>query len=85
MCTRLCCFFQSSWTKQGMEVDSHQVMSPGDQKDECLDSTCAQFIRSNAEISCNGKVLTNVAGEGAEKKQPGILSVLVFGFVLSFL
>ncbi|XP_022856395.1 two-component response regulator-like APRR7 isoform X1 [Olea europaea var. sylvestris] len=65
---------QSSWTKQGMEVDSHQVMSPGDQKDECLDSTCAQFIRSNAEISCNGKVLTNVAGEGAEKKQPDIIA-----------
>ncbi|CAI9779005.1 unnamed protein product [Fraxinus pennsylvanica] len=60
---------QSSWTKQAVEVDSPQVMSPGDQTDECLDSTCAQFIRSNAEISGNKKVLTSVAGEGDEKKQ----------------
>lgn len=65
---------QSSWTKQAVEVDSPQVMSPGDKKDECLDSTCAQFIRSNAEISGNKKVLTSVAGEVDEKKQPDTIA-----------
>ncbi|KAL2485306.1 Two-component response regulator-like APRR7 [Abeliophyllum distichum] len=65
---------QSSWTKQTVEVYSSQAMSPRDQKAECLDSTCAQFIRSNAEISGTKRVLTSVAGEGDEEKQPDIVA-----------
>ncbi|KAL2509367.1 Two-component response regulator-like APRR7 [Forsythia ovata] len=65
---------QSSWTKQAVEVYSSQAMSPRDQKAECLDSTCAQFIRSNAEISGTKRVLTSVTGEGDEEKQPDIVA-----------
>ncbi|XP_073043545.1 two-component response regulator-like APRR7 isoform X2 [Primulina eburnea] len=42
---------QSSWTKQAVEVESSQAMSPMDQATECQDSTRAQVIRSNAETS----------------------------------
>ncbi|XP_073290262.1 two-component response regulator-like APRR7 isoform X2 [Primulina huaijiensis] len=42
---------QSSWTKQAVEVESSQVMSPMDQAAECQDGTCAQVICSNAETS----------------------------------
>lgn len=46
-------FLQSSWTKQAVEVDSPRPVSPWDQIAECPDSTCAQVIHSNAEISGN--------------------------------
>ncbi|XWS66956.1 hypothetical protein CRYUN_Cryun05aG0244700 [Craigia yunnanensis] len=42
---------QSSWTKQVVEVDSPCPVSPCDQVAECPDSTCAQVIHSNAEVS----------------------------------
>ncbi|XP_022767432.1 two-component response regulator-like APRR7 isoform X2 [Durio zibethinus] len=44
---------QSSWTKQAVEVDSPCPVSPWDQFVECPDSTCAQVIHSNAEVSGN--------------------------------
>ncbi|KAI3474028.1 hypothetical protein Pfo_028816 [Paulownia fortunei] len=55
---------QSSWTKQAVEVDSSQALSPMDQVAECPDSTCAQVIRSNAELSDYKKVQISVAREG---------------------
>ncbi|XP_022745742.1 two-component response regulator-like APRR7 isoform X2 [Durio zibethinus] len=44
---------QSSWTKQAVEVDSPCPVSPWDRVAECPDSTCAQVIHSNAELSGN--------------------------------
>ncbi|KAJ7977027.1 Two-component response regulator-like protein [Quillaja saponaria] len=42
---------QSSWTKKAGEVDSPQPMSRWYQLPEYPDSTCAQVVHSNAEIS----------------------------------
>ncbi|KAI3473244.1 hypothetical protein Pfo_030536 [Paulownia fortunei] len=61
---------QSSWTKQAVEVDSSQALSPMEQVAECPDSTCAQVIRSNAELSDYKKVQISVAREGHGQKQP---------------
>ncbi|PPD81111.1 hypothetical protein GOBAR_DD21947 [Gossypium barbadense] len=44
---------QSSWTKQAAEIKSPSPVSPQDRVAECLDSTCAQVIHSNAEASGN--------------------------------
>ncbi|PIN13302.1 hypothetical protein CDL12_14073 [Handroanthus impetiginosus] len=60
---------QSSWTKQAVEVESSQPLSPMDQEAECPDSTCAQVIRPNAEHSGNKKVPNSVAMGGHGKKQ----------------
>ncbi|KAL6507954.1 receiver domain [Orobanche gracilis] len=40
---------QSSWTKQAVEVDSSQSLSPMDQVDECRDSTFAPVTCLNAQ------------------------------------
>ncbi|KAL0409862.1 UNVERIFIED_CONTAM: Two-component response regulator-like APRR7 [Sesamum latifolium] len=61
---------QSSWTKQAVEVDSSQALSPMDQVAECQDSTCAQVIRSNAEHSDNKKEQLIAAKEGHAQKRP---------------
>ncbi|KAL0309779.1 UNVERIFIED_CONTAM: Two-component response regulator-like APRR7 [Sesamum radiatum] len=61
---------QSSWTKQAVEVDSSQALSPMDQVAECQDSTCAQVIRSNAEHSDNKKEQLIAAKEGHVQKRP---------------
>ncbi|KAK4419150.1 Two-component response regulator-like APRR7 [Sesamum alatum] len=61
---------QSSWTKQAVEVDSSQALSPMDQVAECQDSTCAQVIRSNAEHSDDKQVQLIAAKEGHAQKQP---------------
>ncbi|XP_057779006.1 two-component response regulator-like PRR37 isoform X2 [Salvia miltiorrhiza] len=60
---------QSSWTKQAVEVDSSEALSPMDQVAECPDSTCAQVIRSNAEHSPNKKVQISAAWDGHGQKQ----------------
>ncbi|KAE8689756.1 Two-component response regulator-like APRR7 [Hibiscus syriacus] len=44
---------QNSWTKQAVEVDSPHLVSPSDKVAECPDSTCAQVVHSNAEVSGN--------------------------------
>ncbi|KAL7095737.1 hypothetical protein ACP275_10G042600 [Erythranthe tilingii] len=61
---------QSSWTKQALEVDSSQALSPVDQVAERADSTCAQVIRSNAEQSDYRKVQVSVVGEVHGQKHP---------------
>ncbi|KAL3628562.1 receiver domain [Castilleja foliolosa] len=55
---------QSLWTKQAVEVDGPQALSPMDQVAENPDSTCAQVIRSIAEHSDYNKVQLSVAREG---------------------
>ncbi|KAK3000725.1 hypothetical protein RJ639_021646 [Escallonia herrerae] len=47
---------QSSWTKQAVENDSSQPMSPLHQNAECPDSTCAQVISLDAEVSGDRRV-----------------------------
>ncbi|KAH9671928.1 Two-component response regulator-like APRR7 [Citrus sinensis] len=54
---------QSSWTKKAEEVDSPRHMSPSDQLAECPDSTCAQVIHSNAEITGSRRVPVTAAKE----------------------
>ncbi|KAH9735554.1 Two-component response regulator-like APRR7 [Citrus sinensis] len=54
---------QSSWTKKAVEVDSPRHMSPSDQLAECPDSTCAQVIHSNAEITGSRRVPVTAAKE----------------------
>ncbi|KAJ4825972.1 hypothetical protein Tsubulata_007738 [Turnera subulata] len=58
---------QSSWTKQAVEADSPRVVSPLDQVAECPDSTCAQVIHSNAEVSNDKLVHTITAKERQEQ------------------
>lgn len=60
---------QSSWTKQAVEVDSLRPMSPCDQVAECPDSTCAQVIHSNVEISGNHVVPVTAARECQEDEE----------------
>ncbi|KAJ9181638.1 hypothetical protein P3X46_009747 [Hevea brasiliensis] len=80
---------QSSWTKRAVDVDSPQPVSPWDQIAECPDSTCAQVIYSNAEISGNKQApvttirereeqeehLENAIGKDSEKVVPGNLDL----------
>uniref|UniRef100_A0A2P2LFQ3 Two-component response regulator-like APRR7 n=1 Tax=Rhizophora mucronata TaxID=61149 RepID=A0A2P2LFQ3_RHIMU len=47
---------QSSWTKQALKVDSPHPVSSWNCIAECLDSTCAQVIHSNAELSGSKQV-----------------------------
>ncbi|KAK2977616.1 hypothetical protein RJ640_007252 [Escallonia rubra] len=47
---------QSSWTKQSVENDSSQPMSLLHQNAECPDSTCAQVISLDAEVSGDRRV-----------------------------
>ncbi|CAA0836459.1 Two-component response regulator-like APRR7 [Striga hermonthica] len=61
---------QSSWTKQAVEVDSSQALSPVDHVAECPDSTCAQVIRSNAEHSDYNRVQLSAAREGHMRQLP---------------
>ncbi|KAK3016658.1 hypothetical protein RJ639_006753 [Escallonia herrerae] len=49
---------QSSWTKQAVENDSSQPMSPLHQNAECPDSTCAQVISLDAKVSGDRRVPT---------------------------
>ncbi|KAJ8754048.1 hypothetical protein K2173_001946 [Erythroxylum novogranatense] len=42
---------QSSWTKQAIDIDSPLPTSPSNNVAECPDSTCAQVIHSNGELS----------------------------------
>ncbi|KAJ9184211.1 hypothetical protein P3X46_003959 [Hevea brasiliensis] len=78
---------QSSWTKQAVEIDSPQSVSPWDQVAECPDSTCAQVVHSNAEISGDNQApvitikkcedqeeqLENTTGKDPEKVVPANL------------
>lgn len=64
---------QSSWTKQAVEVESSQAMSPMDQAAECHDSTCAQVIRSKAETSGTKRMHICVSGGGHEQTPPDIV------------
>ncbi|KZV51770.1 hypothetical protein F511_11458 [Dorcoceras hygrometricum] len=61
---------QSSWTKQAVEVESSQAMSPMNQAVECQDSTCAQVIRSNAETSGTKRMHICVSEGGLVQKPP---------------
>ncbi|XVE96773.1 hypothetical protein REPUB_Repub02eG0251700 [Reevesia pubescens] len=58
---------QSSWTKQAVEVDSPRPVSPLDRVAECPDSTCAQVIHSNAEVSGN-KWVPLTAARGCQEQ-----------------
>ncbi|OWM82367.1 hypothetical protein CDL15_Pgr001941 [Punica granatum] len=63
---------QSSWTKQAAEIDSPQPPSSWNHVVECADSTCAQVIHSNAEISQNKQVPAITVGKCKElDEQPG--------------
>ncbi|KAK8512230.1 hypothetical protein V6N12_031956 [Hibiscus sabdariffa] len=44
---------QNSWTKKAVEVDNPRLVSLSDKGAECPDSTCAQVVHSNAEVSGN--------------------------------
>ncbi|XP_060201652.1 two-component response regulator-like APRR3 isoform X2 [Lycium barbarum] len=58
---------QSSWTKQAVEVDSSQLMSPCNQAPECGDNIRAQVIRSNAETSARRKAHINPSRDCQEE------------------
>ncbi|XP_048236098.1 two-component response regulator-like APRR7 isoform X2 [Ricinus communis] len=60
---------QSSWTKQAVEVDSPRPVSPMDQVAECPDSTCAQVIHSNAEVSGTKQTPIITAKECEEQEE----------------
>ncbi|KAK6231533.1 hypothetical protein SCA6_001606 [Theobroma cacao] len=60
---------QSSWTKQAVEVDSPRPVSPWDRVAECRDSTCAQVIHSNADLSGNKWVPVTAAKECKEQDE----------------
>ncbi|XP_054813435.1 two-component response regulator-like APRR7 isoform X2 [Prosopis cineraria] len=47
---------QTSWTKQAVEVDSSKQVPQWDQIVDYPDSTCAQFVRSNAQ-TCDDKIV----------------------------
>ncbi|KAL3839606.1 hypothetical protein ACJIZ3_024197 [Penstemon smallii] len=59
---------QSSWTKQAVEVNNFQAMSPIDHVAESPDSTCAQVIRSNADYPGHKRVHISVARGDHEQK-----------------
>ncbi|XP_044497710.1 two-component response regulator-like APRR7 isoform X2 [Mangifera indica] len=59
---------QSSWTKQ-VEFDSPRPISPCNQVAECPDSTCAQVIHSNAEVSDNRRIPMTEAKECHEHEE----------------
>ncbi|CAL0299573.1 unnamed protein product [Lupinus luteus] len=59
---------QSSWTKQAVEVDSPEPTFQWDQIAECPDSTCAQVVHSNAEIS-GDKAVPLAIKESTEQKE----------------
>uniref|UniRef100_A0A2P2LFQ6 Two-component response regulator-like APRR7 n=2 Tax=Rhizophora mucronata TaxID=61149 RepID=A0A2P2LFQ6_RHIMU len=59
---------QGSWTKQAFEVDSPQPVSPLDHISECPDSTCAQVIHSNSELSGSKQVPLTVRKEYHEQQ-----------------
>ncbi|KAK8483719.1 hypothetical protein V6N11_061673 [Hibiscus sabdariffa] len=60
---------QSSWTKQAAEVDSPRPVSHRDRVAERPDSTCAQVIHSNAEVSGNIRVPVTAARECQERDE----------------
>lgn len=60
---------QSSWTKKAVEVDSPGHISPCDRLAECPDSTCAQVIHSNAEITGNRRVPVTADKECQEHEE----------------
>ncbi|GMJ03040.1 pseudo-response regulator 7 [Hibiscus trionum] len=60
---------QSSWTKQAAEVDSPRPVSHRDRVAEHPDSTCAQVIHSNAEVSGNIRVPVTAARECQERDE----------------
>lgn len=70
---------QSSWTKQAVEVDSPQLVSPWDQVADCPDSTCAQVIHSTAEISSNKQV--PVTNTKKCRQQEEYIGMCLCGFV----
>ncbi|WCJ34599.1 Two-component response regulator-like APRR7 [Euphorbia peplus] len=61
---------QSSWTKQAIAVNSSRPTSPHDEFAECPDSTCAQVIHSNGEVSGNKKapLISRKVCEGPEEQ-----------------
>ncbi|KAB2013714.1 hypothetical protein ERO13_D09G156300v2 [Gossypium hirsutum] len=67
---------QNSWTKQAVEVDSPRLVSPSDQVAECPDSTCAQVVHSNAELSGN-KWVPVAAAKGCQEQDEQLDNVAV--------
>lgn len=66
------CILQNSWTKQAVEADSSQAVSPMNQLLECPDSTCAQVIRSNADTAANKNAQINAKRKCQEEEDhPG--------------
>ncbi|KAM3340308.1 two-component response regulator-like APRR7 isoform X1 [Capsicum galapagoense] len=59
---------QNSWTKQAVEADSSQAVSPMNQLLECPDSTCAQVIRSNADTTANKNAQINAKRKCQEEE-----------------
>lgn len=65
-----------------MEVDSPRHMSPSDQLAECPDSTCAQVIHSNAEITGSRRVPVTAAKECQDHEERcGMRYLDLHGFV----
>ncbi|CAN4118171.1 unnamed protein product [Withania somnifera] len=58
----------NSWTKQAVEADSSQAVSPLNQLPECPDSTCAQVICSNAETAANKNAQVNAKRKCQEEE-----------------
>ncbi|PPS02391.1 hypothetical protein GOBAR_AA18280 [Gossypium barbadense] len=67
---------QNSWTKQAIEVDSPRLVSPPDQVAECPDSTCAQVVHSNAELS-GKKWVPVAAAKGCQEQDEQLDNVAV--------
>ncbi|KAJ8533861.1 hypothetical protein K7X08_007185 [Anisodus acutangulus] len=59
---------QNSWTKQAVEADSSQAVSPLNQAHECPDSTCAQVTHSNAETAANRNTQINAKRQCQEEE-----------------
>ncbi|CAN1135426.1 Two-component response regulator-like APRR7 [Linum perenne] len=60
---------QSSWTKQDVEVESPRALPLRDQVSDCPDSTCAQVINSNGEVSGNKQVHVSKEKEHQEVRR----------------
>ncbi|KAK4345611.1 hypothetical protein RND71_035787 [Anisodus tanguticus] len=59
---------QNSWTKQAVEADSSQAVSPLNQAHECPDSICAQVTHLNAETAANRNTQINAKRQCQEEE-----------------
>ncbi|KAE8705994.1 Two-component response regulator-like APRR7 [Hibiscus syriacus] len=67
---------QNSWTKHAVEVDSYRLVSSSNKFAECPDSTCAQVVHSNAEVSENkGMPVATAKGCQGRDEQPDNIAI----------